>query len=584
MTEPGKNALGLTGFPTPNEAADTPAYLLFLFNDPTYAQWVLGALEAMAFEYNWYKSGNLETFEASEIFRLIIQQAPYNLLPYEIPAPYWDEDTADDADNEFTRDDQPWYGEIVEASAFVAEDTPSLTFLDNVGIWLIAGFIAYAGKPDAAIAFVPIAKRFVLAFKQSNIGGVVRALIDFAPVAEIDTYGVTDGIASLNIVMPDDDDPHTLYVELTDENPHDLETPSITVLRKRLSEDEFSPAGQRYNVDCDCTQTSPDGGTTWVDNPGIDARHNTAYQLPPRGGDDPQCDAAANATAKLKFEVNVFEQTLSQLQVVNALIAIIDPFFGEVGLFLAVIQAIAEAALAIGSSAISSAFTDDQWDLIQCIVYCHMQPDGTVTADGLAQMLLDIHAQCSTVVYDVMYFTLPSLGEVGLTNAGASGDLTGDCSGCACDHCFKLDLAVADGSAHGLTIQGGTYIPGTGWQGNNYGSGNLSDLFGYWAFPSTIHVLALTLEFYKGGGSGGDNSNNLYSLYPSATSYNATQIAVDASNPTSPDSRLFKTINPLTDLAGIGFDINSGDFPTDIQAYSITVLYSGDEVFGGDNC
>jgi len=245
MTDPGKNALGLTGFPTPDLAADTPAYLLFLFNDPTWSQWLLGALENLVYEYNWYKSGNLETWEASEAFRLIIQQAPLNLLPLTAPTPYWDETSADDTDDELPRDSQPWYGEIVASPGFVAEDTPSLTFLDNLGIWLIAGFIAYAGKPEAAIAFVPIAKRFTLAFKQSNVGGVVRALIDFAPVAEIDTYGVTDGVASLSIVMPDDDESHTLYVKLTDQNPHDIETPSITVIRKKLREDDIGNPAYR---------------------------------------------------------------------------------------------------------------------------------------------------------------------------------------------------------------------------------------------------------------------------------------------------------------------------------------------------
>jgi len=330
MTEPGKNALGLTGFPTPNEPADTPAYLLFLFNDPTYAQWILGALEAMVFEYNWYKSGNLEPFEASEAFRLIIQQAPYNLLPYEIPAPYWDEPTADDADDEFTRDTQPWYGEIVASPGFVAEDTPSLTFLDNVGIWLIAGFIAYAGKPEAAIAFVPIAKRFVLAFKQSNLGGVVRALIDFAPVAEIDTYGVTDGIANLSIVMPDDDETHTLYVELTDQNPHDIETPSITVIRKQLSEDEIGNPNYRYNSDCDCIQYSSDGGTTWADAPGSDMRHADAFRLPPRGGSDIQCSAAANAECWLQTYIEGVITLLDEgaifISLVNRLLGFVEQF------------------------------------------------------------------------------------------------------------------------------------------------------------------------------------------------------------------------------------------------------------------
>src|SRR5882762_7630820 len=100
MTEPGKFAPGLKGFPTPNTAADISSYLLFYFPDDTWAQWVLGALEPMTVGYNWYESGDLDVDEAAEAFRLIIQQAPYNLLEPNVPTPFWDEDSGDDADDE----------------------------------------------------------------------------------------------------------------------------------------------------------------------------------------------------------------------------------------------------------------------------------------------------------------------------------------------------------------------------------------------------------------------------------------------------------------------------------------------------
>jgi len=81
MTEPGKNAPGLTGFPTPNDAAEEAAYLLLRFQDKKWAQYALGALKALTVGYNWYKSGDLDVDEAAEAFRLIVQQAPYNKLP-----------------------------------------------------------------------------------------------------------------------------------------------------------------------------------------------------------------------------------------------------------------------------------------------------------------------------------------------------------------------------------------------------------------------------------------------------------------------------------------------------------------------
>jgi len=81
MTEPGKNAPGLKGFPTPDAADDLEGYLLLYFSDKRWAQFALGALKNLEVGYNWYKSGELDVDEAAEAFRLINQQAPYNKLP-----------------------------------------------------------------------------------------------------------------------------------------------------------------------------------------------------------------------------------------------------------------------------------------------------------------------------------------------------------------------------------------------------------------------------------------------------------------------------------------------------------------------
>jgi len=78
MTD-GKHAVGLTGFPTPNTAAGIAGYLLFLFEDREYAQWILGALEGLTLAYNFYESGDLSPDDAAELFRVIVQSAPYNL-------------------------------------------------------------------------------------------------------------------------------------------------------------------------------------------------------------------------------------------------------------------------------------------------------------------------------------------------------------------------------------------------------------------------------------------------------------------------------------------------------------------------
>ncbi len=75
----GKFAVGLKGFPTPNNPEDADAYLLFYFPDKQWSQYVLGALSVLGVGYNWYKSGELDVDEAAEAFRTIVQDAPYNL-------------------------------------------------------------------------------------------------------------------------------------------------------------------------------------------------------------------------------------------------------------------------------------------------------------------------------------------------------------------------------------------------------------------------------------------------------------------------------------------------------------------------
>ena len=376
--------------------------------------------------------------------------------------PYWD--TAANVDDTLPEGSETWYGQIFEVPALLGSG--ELTFLDNLGIWAIAGFIAYAGLPGAAIAFVPVAKRFVLAFKQHDLGGIVKVLIDFAEIAEIDTYGVGEAIQSLNVVMPDDDDPHTLYVMMSDEvNPAVDGAPQIQVVRKELSPAQVTPTTLRWNPDTNTVQQTPDGGTTWIDNPAADPRAGAGFLLPPRTTTDPRCDAAANMIVKLKQAVNIFEQEFSQLQAVNALVDVVLVFLPEVGIVLEALLAATEFLLTIGSAAISSAFTDDQWNLVESILYCDIASDGTVNQAQFDKILDDLHTRADTVVYDVLYtlFTL-SLGVNGVSNAGATGDAVGDCSTFDCGWCVEWQLTLSP-DLLGLTLDAGSWSSGDGYEG-----------------------------------------------------------------------------------------------------------------------
>lgn len=237
----------------------------------------------------------------------------------------------------------------------------------------------------------------------------------------------------------------------------------MKIIRGKLSASDVTPAGTRYNVDCDCIQISPDGGATWNDAPGLDPRSDPSYLLPSRGGSDPKCDAAANMVAKLKNMIDEAEKTVTEFQMATAFLTIIATFLGAAGILADAMVIVAEALITIGAGEISLAFTSDQWDIIECILYCDSQSDGTLTADDMSRILSDIHDQCTVVVSDVMALIALMNGFVGLSNAGATGSETGDCSGCACAWCYEWDFTISDG---GWVADSdlANYTPGVGWE------------------------------------------------------------------------------------------------------------------------
>lgn len=74
----GKFAPGLRGFPTPNDVAPDGGYVVFRVpKDNEWAGLILGAAQLLSYTYNWYQWGDMTPDEASEAFRQIVDQAPY---------------------------------------------------------------------------------------------------------------------------------------------------------------------------------------------------------------------------------------------------------------------------------------------------------------------------------------------------------------------------------------------------------------------------------------------------------------------------------------------------------------------------
>lgn len=202
----GKFAVGLKGFPTPDSPSGVPAYLMFLFADETWAQYILGALEPMVSEYNWYEAGALLPEQASEAFRIIIQQAPYNLVPANVDTPYWDE--ASDVQDQAPADSQTWYGQVTDVHAAPA----SLTWFENAAIWTFTGLLAVSGTPAAAILFNTVAPKFVLAQKAGNVAEVIRIVVDAQDIAMVDTTGRSGQIIETTVVPDPAVSPHQIML------------------------------------------------------------------------------------------------------------------------------------------------------------------------------------------------------------------------------------------------------------------------------------------------------------------------------------------------------------------------------------
>jgi len=219
---------------------------------------------------------------------------------------------------------------------------------------------------------------------------------------------------------------------------------TIQIVRKKLDPAEVGGANTRYDDDCDCTQTTPDGGTTWIDNPGIDPRHSPALQMPARTSSDPRCDAAHSMRVQLERFINTVVTVATQGAGASAILGVLAVFMPEVAILWLLCTEIIGGLLSLGQSTINAAFTTPIYDQLECIFYCHIGADGVCSAGQLAAIEAQIGTDIGGVVQVVMAAYLTLTGEVGFTNSGVVGGDTGDCSGCACIWTYDADLTASE--------------------------------------------------------------------------------------------------------------------------------------------
>lgn len=124
-----------------------------------------------------------------------------------IPTPFWDE--AQDLNDEATPETQTWYGEVTDENSPADE----ISFVENVGIWIITGFVAYAATPAAAIFFHTIAPRFVHAFHKGDVREIWRVVVDSADYGTVDTDNyAADAIIEFPVITDDTLEGHDIFI------------------------------------------------------------------------------------------------------------------------------------------------------------------------------------------------------------------------------------------------------------------------------------------------------------------------------------------------------------------------------------
>jgi hypothetical protein len=188
------------------------------------------------------------------------------------------------------------------------------------------------------------------------------------------------------------------------------------------------------------------------------------------------------------------------LQAINSVVGIIALFMLELGIIIEAIWAIVTAVFSIGTSVLNAALTDAVYDTLLCIFYCNIASDGTVTATQFANIKSSVSSQIGGVAATAINSMLDSIGYVGLTNAGALGEVTGDCSACDCVWCYLQPWQANDpgnfaGDCSGCFGAFAFYTIAYGWDG--VGGASPSTLKIECIFPDgqLAHITGFTIDW-----------------------------------------------------------------------------------------
>lgn len=348
----------------------------------------------------------------------------------------------------------------------------------------------------------------------------------------------------------------------------------MEIIRGRLSAADLSPSSLRYNPDTDTVQYTPDGGTTWVDDPSDDPRVGLKFLKPLKTGSDIRCRSAASMVMWLRnfieYEAGLMTLGAGVTALGNGFLTFLSPIAPYFILARVVFEG-AEALFTIGATALTAAFDEGTWDALLCIFFCNIASDGSVT-DGKFETIQGlISSDLNTTAALVLNLILQTQGRVGFQNAGVLYEVEGaDCSDCECNWCYEMDFALSDFGWS--VVSAANYNAGVGWQSQVSGG---SALLGITRTFAATNIIDITLTFNRAVDAGGGSSAMDLKLGGSILS--TRPLATGAGDHVAGES-----VGTTLDQVSLFIDNNGS---TAINTVSkIKFRGTGDNPFGADNC
>jgi len=197
-------------------------------------------------------------------------------------------------------------------------------------------------------------------------------------------------------------------------------------------------------------------GGTWVPadgGGGYDERYDGTYDPPwPSGsvppGQSGNCLAAENIVSFLETSLTQVKQGLDIGTPVSTSMGIVAGTIGFLGLisagvFAAVGLIIAGLLAALGSAGINDILTDGTLDTLKCILFCHLELDGSCTAAEFNDIYDQVGTDITGLKGQVIQNWLNGFGPVGLSRQGKVAAITSaDCTDCT--ECFTIHVEYAD--------------------------------------------------------------------------------------------------------------------------------------------